>query len=344
LLLMTATLLPPDRRALLARRIRLLVAATITYNAVEAVVAITAGVGASSTALIGFGLDSVIEVASAAAVAWQFSATDHERRERTTLRIIAVSFFALAAFVGVESVRALVGGHQAEHSTVGLVLAAVSLAVMPFLSAAQRRAGRQLGSASAVADSKQTLLCTYLSAVLLLGLAANSAFGWWWADPVAALVIAAVALKEGREAWRGDSCCVPTSVPAGPLFAAGTDDCCSPAPVMLDMASPPVTLDVACAPAGCSDGCCAGPAAARATDGLRAWRGPLWSSTWSPSSRNSGSAVPSTGAGPGIPGCGWPPAGPARSPGGPRCCSWRRSCSAPRDRWPPFWASRHSPG
>ncbi|WP_432995484.1 cation transporter [Dactylosporangium sp. CA-233914] len=197
------------RRAVLARRIRLFVAATITYNVVEALVAITAGARASSTALIGFGLDSVIEVSSAAAVAWQFSGPDHERRERTALRIIGVSFYALAAYVTVESARALLGGHHAEHSTAGLVLAAVSLAVMPLLSAAQRRAGRELGSASAIADSKQTLLCTYLSAVLLAGLAVNTLFGWWWADPAAALVLAAVAVKEGREAWRGDTCCPP---------------------------------------------------------------------------------------------------------------------------------------
>lgn len=194
----------------LVRRVRLLVAATIAYNVVEAVVAITAGTIASSTALIGFGLDSVIEVASAAAVAWQFSSADHQRREQTALRIIALSFFALAAYVTVESVRALLGAREAAHSTVGLVLAAVSLVVMPVLSTIQRRAGRQLGSASAVADSKQTLLCTYLSAVLLIGLGLNSWLGWWWADPVAALVIAAVAVKEGREAWRGESCCVGT--------------------------------------------------------------------------------------------------------------------------------------
>jgi divalent metal cation (Fe/Co/Zn/Cd) transporter len=205
----------PARRAQLARRIRLLVAATITYNVIEAIVAITAGTLASSTALIGFGLDSVIEVSSATAVAWQFSATDHavrEAREKTALRIIALSFFALAAYVTVDSVRALTGTAEARHSTPGIVLAALSLAVMPFLSAAQRRAGRELGSTSAVADSKQTLLCTYLSAVLLVGLLANALFGWTWADPVAALVIAAVAAKEGREAWRGDTCCavVPT--------------------------------------------------------------------------------------------------------------------------------------
>jgi divalent metal cation (Fe/Co/Zn/Cd) transporter len=203
----TPTPTTDDRQRTLARRVRLLVAATISYNAVEAAVALAAGTVAGSTALIGFGLDSIVEVASATAVAWQFSAADHQRRERATLRIIAVSFFVLAAYVGYESTSALVGGHQPEHSPVGLVLAAVSLAVMPVLSAAQRRAGRELGSRSAVADSKQTLLCTYLSAVLLLGLAANSLFGWWWADPVAALVIAAVAIKEGRAAWRGQHCC-----------------------------------------------------------------------------------------------------------------------------------------
>lgn len=196
-----------ERRTVLSRRVRLLVAATITYNVIEAVVAITAGTIASSTALIGFGLDSVIEVASAAAVAWQFSGADPEARERAALRVIALSFFALAAYVTFESVRSLVSGEVAEHSTVGIVLAAVSLLVMPVLSAAQRRAGRELGSASAVADSKQTLLCTYLSGVLLLGLVLNSLFGWSWADPVVALVIAAVAVKEGREAWRGDHCC-----------------------------------------------------------------------------------------------------------------------------------------
>ncbi|MFI9816840.1 cation transporter [Saccharothrix variisporea] len=197
----------PARRTVLTRRVRLLVAATITYNVVEAVVALVAGSIASSTALIGFGLDSVIEVASAVAVAWQFSGADPEARERTALKVIAVSFFALAAYVTVESVRSLVGGEPADHSTAGIVLAAVSLVVMPFLSHAQRRAGRELGSVSAVADSKQTLLCTYLSGVLLVGLVLNALFGWSWADPVVALAIAAVAVKEGREAWRGDHCC-----------------------------------------------------------------------------------------------------------------------------------------
>lgn len=182
-------------------------ATTITYNVIEAAVALTAGALASSAALIGFGLDSLIEVASAAAVAWQFAGTDPQTRERTALRIIAFSFFALAAYVTVEALRALFGDAEAKPSTPGIVLAAVSLLVMPVLSYAQRRAGRELGSLSAVADSKQTLLCTYLSGVLLVGLLLNSLFGWSWADPLAALVIAAVAVREGLEAWRGRHCC-----------------------------------------------------------------------------------------------------------------------------------------
>lgn len=202
-----APALGTEDTARLSRRIRLLVAATISYNLLEAAVAIPAGAVASSTALIGFGLDSLIEVASATAVAWQFSGADPQARERTALKAIAVSFFALAAYVGFEAVRAFVGAEAAAHSTVGIALAAASLVIMPVLSLAQRRAGRALGSMSAVADSKQTLLCTYLSAALLAGLVLNSAFGWWWADPVVALGIALVAVREGREAWRGHHCC-----------------------------------------------------------------------------------------------------------------------------------------
>lgn len=204
---MPAPDLTAQRRVVLTRRVRLLVAATITYNVIEAAIALTAGAIASSTALIGFGVDSLIEVASATAVAWQFSAADPEARERTALRIIAVSFFALAAYVTVESLRSLVGGKEAAPSTPGIVLAALSLVIMPVLSYTQRRAGRELGSLSAVADSKQTLLCTYLSGVLLIGLLLNSLFGWSWADPLAALVIGGVAVREGREAWRGHRCC-----------------------------------------------------------------------------------------------------------------------------------------
>ncbi len=194
------------RRHLLQRRVRWLVRATIAYNLIEAAVALIAGTRASSAALIGFGLDSLVEVGSAAAVAWQFAAPDPETRERTALRLIAVSFFALAAYVAVDSVRALLGSGEARPSTVGIALAAVSLVIMPVLSTLQRRTGRELGSSSVVSDSKQTLLCTYLSAVLLGGLLLNSLLGWSWADPVAALVIAGVAVREGLEAWRGDTC------------------------------------------------------------------------------------------------------------------------------------------
>ncbi|MFJ3922646.1 cation transporter [Streptomyces sp. NPDC090022] len=228
----------PARRDVLAKRIRLLVAATITYNVVEAAVALTAGTIASSTALIGFGLDSVIEVSSATAVAWQFSARDHavrDAREKTTLRIVAVSFFALAAYVTFDALRALTGTGEAEASVPGIVIAALSLAIMPFLSAAQRKAGRELGSASAIADSKQTLLCTYLSAVLLVGLVLNATLGWSWADPIAALVIAAIAVKEGRDAWQGKGCCAAPAAVAAPSVGAPSDacgrrpecDCCS---------------------------------------------------------------------------------------------------------------------
>ena len=241
-----------DRREVLSRRIRFLVAATIAYNVIEAVVAITAGTIASSSALVGFGLDSVIEVASAVAVAWQFSGADHEERERVALRVIAVSFFALAAYVSVDAVWSLIGGGEAEHSTVGLVLAGLSLLIMPGLSYAERQAGRELGSRSAVADSMQTLLCTYLSGVLLVGLALNSLFGWSWADPIAALVIAAVAVKEGREAWRGDSCCAPNALSAAnaepATGAAGDCDCCASAtgpvnPAADEGRAPPVVGD-----------------------------------------------------------------------------------------------------
>ncbi|MEN0139952.1 MAG: cation transporter [Rhodococcus sp. (in: high G+C Gram-positive bacteria)] len=217
--------LTTGRRQILARRIRWFVAATISYNVLEAIIALSEGARVSSTALIGFGLDSVIEVSSAAAVAWQFAGKDPESRERVTLRIIAFSFFALALYVTVDATRSLFGIGEAEHSIVGITLAAVSLAIMPVLSWAQRRAGRELGSLSAVADSKQTLLCTYLSAVLLVGLLLNTLLGWSWADPIAALVIAAIAVKEGINAWRGDACC-----PA-PVTTSGADgdtcDCCN---------------------------------------------------------------------------------------------------------------------
>ncbi|RIQ14529.1 cation diffusion facilitator family transporter [Jiangella rhizosphaerae] len=217
-------ILSEGRRDVLRRRVRLIVATTIGYNVVEAVVAVAAGAGASSAALIAFGLDSVVEVVSAAAIAWQFAGRDHEARERTALRIVALSFFALAAYVGFEAVRALAGASEPGHSTVGIVLAAVSLAVMPGLSYLERRTGRELGSAAVVADSKQTLICSYLSAVLLAGLVLNSTLGWWWADPLAALVIAGFAVREGVEAWQGDAC----AMTAGALLREPEADGCGP--------------------------------------------------------------------------------------------------------------------
>ena len=205
----TASLDAADR-ARWGRRAQLLAAASVSYNVVEAVIAIAAGLVAGSVALVGFGLDSIVEVASGLIVLWQFRHPLPESRERTALRLMAISFFALAAYVAVESVRALMTGHAPDPSPVGIGLAVASLAVMPFLSWAQRRTGKALGSNAVVADSTQTLLCTYLSAVLLLGLVLNATLGWHWADPVAGLVIAVVAAKEGRDAWRGEGCCGPS--------------------------------------------------------------------------------------------------------------------------------------
>ena len=196
-----------ERRSTLSRRIRLLVVFTISYNVVEGVVALVAGAAASSSALIGFGLDSVIEVSSAAAVAWQFAGPEPKEREKAALRVIALSFLGLAAFVAYDASSGLLTGHEAQHSTVGIALAAASLLVMPSVSLLQRRTGHELGSHSAVADSKQTLLCTYMSGVLLVGLVLNATLGWWWADPLSALVIAGLAVREGIAAWNGDACC-----------------------------------------------------------------------------------------------------------------------------------------
>jgi divalent metal cation (Fe/Co/Zn/Cd) transporter len=219
--------LETSRRDTLRRRIRWIVAGTIAYNVVEAIIALAAGSVASSAALIGFGLDSIVEVLSAAAVAWQFAAPDPERREKTALRVIAVSFFGLAAYVSVDAVLSLVGMREADHSPVGIVLAAVSLVIMPGLSWLERRTGRELGSASAIADSKQTLICSYLSAALLVGLLLNALLGWAWADSVAALVIAVFAVREGLEAWKGESCTVPVSALTGEREVEACE-CCAP--------------------------------------------------------------------------------------------------------------------
>jgi hypothetical protein len=201
------------RRQQLNRRSLHLAYGTAGYNLLEGVVAIAAGAAASSTALIGFALDSFVEVSSALVVIWQFRSHVPEARERLALRLIAVSFFALAAWVTFEAIRSLLGDGEAQPSPVGIDVAAASVVVMPVLVWAKRRTGRELGSVTVMADSMQTMLCTYLSAILLVGLFLNATLGWSWADPIAALVIAAVATREGIEAWRGkqcDDCALPT--------------------------------------------------------------------------------------------------------------------------------------
>jgi len=209
-------------RRRLGRRAQMLAGVSVVYNAGEAVIAVAAGAAASSIALVGFGLDSIVEMSSGLVILWQFRHPLPESRERTALRLIGVSFFALAVYVTVGSLRALLGAGEAHSSPVGIALAAVSVVVMPALSWAQRRTGRALSSGSVVADSKQTLICTYLSTVLLVGLVANATVGWSWVDPLVALVIAVVAVREGIEAWRGDACCevLPAHPTASRLDAA----------------------------------------------------------------------------------------------------------------------------
>jgi divalent metal cation (Fe/Co/Zn/Cd) transporter len=231
----STTVLTTQRRGLLNRRSLHLAYATAGYNLIEGIVAVAAGAAASSTALIGFGLDSFIEVSSALVVIWQFRSGVPEARERLALRLIAVSFFALAAWISVDAARSLLGQGEAEPSPVGIGIAAVSVVVMPLLVWAKRRTGRELGSATVVADSTQTLLCTYLSAILLVGLGLNALFGWSWADPIAGLVIAAVAVREGVEAWKGEQC----------------DDCAIPTEAHTEADG------CGCGP-GCTDACCTG--------------------------------------------------------------------------------------
>lgn len=217
-------------RQRLGRRAQLLAGASVTYNLIEAVVAISAGTIAGSVALVGFGLDSIVEVASGLIILWQFRHKLPETRERRALRLIALSFFALAGYVAFESVRALLERSTPDSSRVGIGLAIASLIVMPLLSSAQRRTGRALGSNAVFADGTQTLLCTYLSAVLLVGLLLNATLGWFWADPLAGLVIAAVAVREGIQAWRGEGCCAPAKGPesASPSGGDGCEDgCCA---------------------------------------------------------------------------------------------------------------------
>lgn len=198
------------------RRARLLAWGANLWHVVEFAIAVGAGVAAGSIALIGFGLDSLVEVAAGTVIVWLFTGprlADSERAERRAQQLIAVSFHLLAAYIAVEAARDLIAGDHPEASWVGIGLAAVTAPSMPLLARAKQRIGRELGSSATVSEGAQNMLCAYLSVALLIGLGANAVLGLWWADPVAALVIAAVAVREGRQSWRGDACgcCAPSS-------------------------------------------------------------------------------------------------------------------------------------
>ena len=198
----------PPRDALV-RRARALAWASLAWHLAEAVIALAAGVAAGSIALVGFGGDSIVEAGAAAIVVWRFGGerADSEQAECRARRLVALSFLALAAYVGLEAARSLVAGDRPEASWLGVGLAAVTLAAMPPLARAKARVGAALDSGATVSEGRQNLLCAWLSAALLAGLGANALLGVWWADPVAALAVAGVALKEGRDAWRGEGCC-----------------------------------------------------------------------------------------------------------------------------------------
>lgn len=199
----------PADRDRLVRAVRLLAWSSLVWMSIEGAVAITAGLVAGSIALIGFGLDSAIEGIASVIVVWRFtgSRTLSDEAEERARKLVAATFFLLAPYVAVEALRSLVLGERPETSLVGIVLTALSLVLMPVLGVAKRRVGARLGSLATAGEGTQNLLCAYLSAAVLVGLAAHGLLGWWWADPAAALVIAGVALREGIEGWRGEACC-----------------------------------------------------------------------------------------------------------------------------------------
>jgi divalent metal cation (Fe/Co/Zn/Cd) transporter len=200
---------PSAARARLEGQARLLAWGGIAWHFVEFLIALIAGIAAGSIALIGFGADSLIEALAGFVVLWLFTGRrlGSPTAERRAQQMVAVSFFILAAYVGVESIRTLVVGDHPETSWIGIGLAAFTAPTMPLLARVKRRVGQQLNSAATVKEASQTQLCAYLSVALLIGLLANAIGGWWWADPAAALFIAAVAVREGRESWRGEGCC-----------------------------------------------------------------------------------------------------------------------------------------
>lgn len=183
---------------------------TIVWNSLEALIAIAAGIFAGSIALVGFGLDSVIEVSSGAALLWRLHADaphERERSEKIALKIVGASFLALAAYISFDAVKSLIYRESPETTFTGIAVAALSLVVMPLLARAKRRVAAKLNSRALEADSRQTDICAYLSAILLGGLVLNALFGWWWADPAAALVMTPIIVKEGIQALRGENCC-----------------------------------------------------------------------------------------------------------------------------------------
>jgi divalent metal cation (Fe/Co/Zn/Cd) transporter len=204
-----STVLPPLERLRLERRARILAWGGIAYHFAEFAVALLAGIAAGSIALIGFGADSLIEAGAGFVVLWLFTGQrlGSQLAERRAQQMIAGSFFILAGYVTVESLRSLIGGSQPEASWLGIGLAAFTMVTMPLLAVVKRRIGQKLHSAATVKEASQTQLCAYLSVALLIGLLANALAGWWWADPAAALVIAGVAVREGVESWRGEGCC-----------------------------------------------------------------------------------------------------------------------------------------
>ena len=199
---------PARDRDGLVRRAKALAWLGVGWHGVEAAIAIGAGIAAGSIALVGFGADSLVEAFAGFIVLWRFAGAraGSDRAERRAQQLVAVTFYVIAAYVAIEATRALVNGDEPAASWVGIGLSAFTLATMPPLAAAKARVADALGSSATKSESRQTVLCAYLSAALLVGLGLNAVLGWWWADPVTALVIAAVAAKEGRDSWRGDAC------------------------------------------------------------------------------------------------------------------------------------------
>ena len=200
---------PVQERAQLVRRARTLAIVANAWHLVEFAIAIAAGLAASSIALVAFGGDSLIEVFAGSVVLWRFSRprVGSAQAELRAQRLIAGSFFVLAVYVTAESVRTLAAGDHPGTSWVGIGLAAFTAVTMPFLAVAKRRVGAKLGSRATASEGAQNMLCAYLSVALLAGLLLNALLGWWWADPAAALVVAAVAVREGAAGWRGEACC-----------------------------------------------------------------------------------------------------------------------------------------